>query len=82
MHPTSILPSPVVTFHFRKTAAYTVKLAATTMLSLLSYLLPCGRRRATTAYKLNKNVILLTNLFFMTMVMAAKSNDGYTAMKQ
>jgi hypothetical protein len=54
MHPTSILPSPVVTFCFCKTAAYTVKLAATTMLSLLSYLLPCGRPRATTVYKLNK----------------------------
>jgi hypothetical protein len=53
-YPLSILPSPVITFCFCKTAAYTVKLAATTMLSLLSYLLPCGHRCATTAYKLNK----------------------------
>jgi hypothetical protein len=53
-----------------------------TMLLLLSYLLPCGCRCATTAYKLNTKCNTIDQPFFTTMVMAARSNDGYTAMKQ
>ncbi len=62
--------------HFRQAAASAAKLATATILTPLPTLPPCGHRHATTAYKIIKNVKILTNLFFTTMVTAACSNDG------
>jgi hypothetical protein len=59
----------------RQAAATTAKLAATIVL-LPPPLLPMrGNRCATTAYKINKKGILLTSLFFITMVTTACSDD-------
>jgi hypothetical protein len=48
---------------FRQAAAFTAKLAAATMLPPPPPLPMLGNRCTTTAYKINKKVILLTNLF-------------------
>ncbi len=61
--------------HFCQAAASAAKLADTTVLLPPPPLPMRGNRRATTAYKINKKGILLTNLFFTTMVMTAGSND-------
>ncbi len=67
--------------HFRQAAISTAKLAAATVLPPPPPLPTHGNRRATTAYKINKKGILLTNPFFTTMVMTAHSND-YGATRQ
>ncbi len=64
-------------------AASAAKLAAAIMLPLPPPLPTRGNCHATTAYKINKKRILLTNLFFTTMVMTARSNDcGATRQQQ
>ncbi len=67
---------------FRQAAASAAKLAAAAMLPPLPPLPPCCHRHATTAYKINKNVILLTNLCFTTMVTAARSDNGRATRQQ
>ncbi len=61
---------------FCQAAASAAKLAAAVMLPLLPPMLPRCQCCATTAYKIYENVILLTNLFFTTMVTAACSDNG------
>jgi hypothetical protein len=61
--------------HFCQAAPSAAKLAAATVLPPLPPLPMRGTRRATTAYKINKKGILLTNLFFTTMGMTARSNN-------
>jgi hypothetical protein len=61
---------------FRQAVASTTKLATATVLLPPPPLPPCCHRRATTAYKIKIYKILLTNLFFATMVMAAHSNNN------
>jgi hypothetical protein len=60
---------------FRQATASAAKLAAATMLPPPPPLPTRSNRCITTAYKINKKGILLTNLFFTTMVTAAPSND-------
>ncbi len=68
---------------FRQADVSAAKLAAATVLPPRPPLNMCGNRRATTAYKIKKNVILLTYRFFTTMVTAARSdNCGATRQRQ
>jgi hypothetical protein len=72
--PNALLLPLKLRFHHATTSA--TKLAAATVLPPLPPLLPHCQRHATTAYKIYKNVILLTNLFFTMMVTAARSDNG------
>ncbi len=67
---------------FCQAAASTAKLAAATVLPPPPPLPTRGNRCAATAYKINKKGILLTNLFFTTMVMTACSDDCGTMRQQ
>jgi hypothetical protein len=68
---------------FCQAAASTIKLAAAIVLLPPPPLPTHGNRRATAAYKINKKGILLTNLFFTTMVTTARSdNCGATRQRQ
>jgi hypothetical protein len=60
---------------FRQAAASAAKLATAIVLPPPPPLLTRGNCRATTAYKINKKGILLTNFFFTMMVMTAQSVD-------
>jgi hypothetical protein len=57
-------------------SASAAKLAAYAVLLPPPPLLPHCQRCITTAYKIYKNVILLTNLFFTMMVTAAHSSNS------
>ncbi len=61
--------------HFCQAAASAAKLAATIVLPPPPPLPMRGNCHATFAYKINKKGILLTNLFFSTMVTTARSDD-------
>jgi hypothetical protein len=65
---------------FRQASPSAIKLAAATALPPLPPLPQRCHRHATAAYKIKeKYVILLTNLFFTTMVTATSSDDsGFT----
>jgi hypothetical protein len=60
---------------FRQAAVSAAKLATAIVLLLLPPLPTHGNRRTTTAYKINKKGILLTNLFFTTMATTARSDN-------
>jgi hypothetical protein len=61
--------------HFHQAATSAAKLATAIVLPPPPPLPMHGNCRATTAYKINKKGILLTNLFFTKMVTTACSND-------
>jgi hypothetical protein len=76
-HPAIAFPNMLLLqlkLRFRQAATSAAKLAAATMLPPPPPLRTLGNRHATTAYKIKKG-ILLTNLFFTTMVTSACSND-------
>jgi hypothetical protein len=78
-HAAAALPKALllpIKLRFRQAAASAAKLAAAAVLPPTPPLPPRCHRHATTAYKIIKNVILLTSIFFTMMVMAAHSNDG------
>jgi hypothetical protein len=60
---------------FRQATASAAKLATATVLPLPPPLPPRCHCHTTTAYKIKIYIILLTNLFFTTMVMAAHSDN-------
>jgi hypothetical protein len=68
---------------FHQATSFAAKLASATALLPLLPPLPRCHRCATVAYKIEKKyVILFTNLFFTTMVMAACSNNGRSTRQQ
>jgi hypothetical protein len=77
-HATAAFPNTLLLqlkLRFHQAAAFAAKLAATTVLPSPPPLPMRGNHCATTAYKINKKEILLTNLFFTTMVTTAHSDD-------
>jgi hypothetical protein len=74
---TALPADNLLLLRFLQAFASTTKLAAATVLSPLPPLLPRSHDCTSTAYKI-KYIILLTNLFFTTMITATCSNDGRT----
>ncbi len=77
-HAAAVFPNVLLLWlksRFCQAAAFAAKLATAIVLLPPPPLPTRGDRLTTTAYKINKEGILLTNLFFATMVMTACSND-------
>jgi hypothetical protein len=76
-HAANVFPNALLLWlksRFCQAAASAAKLATAIVLPLPPPLPMCGNRHTTTAYKIKKG-ILLTNLFFTTMVTTARSDD-------